>query len=165
MILQASRSKLSKKILYAWKEFRSGSVLSPWAWLCLITLWVSQPSPDGPGKHQDGYRWPLAPGPPQGTAPTVIPEVRPGLPAGFPTVTLNPQLTGPQHPQHPRSAPAAPGVGATGVTFWKCSSLKPWVFSPQHTGWHSLPFPRRSHTSLGHCHPHTVATRRHTPSA
>lgn len=109
MILQASWSNPSRKILYAWKEFRSGSVLSPWAWLCLITLWVSQPSPDGPGKHQDGYRGPLAPGTPQGTAPTVIPEVRPGLPAGFPAMTLNSQLTGPQHPQHPRSAPAAPG--------------------------------------------------------
>lgn len=65
-------------------EFRSGPVLGPWAWLCLMTLWVSQPSPDGPGKHQDGYRWPLAPRPPQITPRTAIPDVRPGLPARFP---------------------------------------------------------------------------------
>lgn len=136
---------------------------------------VSKPSPDGPRKHQDRYRWPLAPRPPQVRPPTpnglAIPGIRPQLPARFlhldhesPTdacLGRHPALDrSPASPQRPRCA----GVGATRVTFWKSSSLKPCVRSPQHTGWHPLPFPLRSHRSLGFGPLPTVATRRHTPS-
>lgn len=131
--------------------------------------------PAFPRWSQETPRWvPLAfgfktsSGPPPLPNGLAIPGVRLQLPARF--LLLNHESpTDACLGRHPaldrspasRSAPAAPGVGATRVTFWKSSSLKPCVRSPQHTGWHPLPFPLHSHTSLGCCPLPTVATRTH----
>lgn len=80
-----------------------------------------------------------------------FPKVRSGIPARFPHGDPESPIGKAPGPRLATSIPAAPPllrelVQATRVTFWKCSSLKPWVLSPQHTDWHSPrpPFPLRS---------------------